>query len=164
MKRNHSKVKNIEKANILLEQRMIYKKLTEACQRAPIPKADSSNVNESKSYRSDAIKVKDTLVSSGKFTLITENDGCGNYEQDGNSSSEGYFYYGPLDIPSDPTKIIQVDGSYNLENYILTKTITCLLAMKCGCGKVVKVILDPNESYQSMITKINSTGFVKKIV
>lgn len=162
MNRSHSKIKHIERANILLEQRTLYRQLTEACQQDPIPKTDSSSFDDSKRYRSEAIKVKDTLVSSGKFKLISQNDGCGNYEQNGNSINESFYYYGPLEILSDPVKILTVDGAYNLDIYLSTGNISCLVAMKCGCGgKVNRILLDPNESSDSMISKINSSGFVK---
>lgn len=161
MKRNHSKVKNIERANILLEQRMIYKKLTEACQRSPLPKVDQSNLDSSKDYRLAAIKVANTLVSSGKFTLITENDGCGNYVQDSNSPSNGYNYYAPLGINDNTLKIINVDGTYSLEDYQTQGKIKCLITIKCGCSKTVGTIfLNPNDNYTSMINTINTSSFL----
>lgn len=161
MNRSQSKIRNIQRANILLEQRSSYKKLTEACQRAPLPKVDQSNLANSKEYRLSAIKVANTLVSSGKFTLITENDGCGNYVQDSNSPSNGYNYYAPLGINDNTLKIINIDGTYSLEDYQSQGKIKCLITVKCGCSKTVGTIfLDPNDNSTSMINTINTSSFL----
>ena len=162
MNRSQTKIKHIQRANILLEQRSVYKKLTEACQRSPIPKVDQSNLANSKEYRLAAIKVANTLVSSGKFTLITENDGCGNYLQDSNSPSNGYNYYAPLGINDNTLKIINVDGTYSIEDFKSQGKIRCMITIKCGCSKEVgTVFLNPNDDYSSMINTINSSNFLK---
>lgn len=162
MNRSQTKIKHIQRANILLEQRSVYKKLTEACQRSPIPKVDQSNLANSQQYRLAAIKVANTLVSSGKFTLITENDGCGNYVQDSNSPSNGYNYYAPLGINDNTLKVINVDGTYSIEDFQSQGKIKCFITMKCGCSKEVgTVFLNPDDDYSSMINTINSSNFLK---
>ena len=136
--------------------------IVEACKREPLPQRDSEQTNgDDMKYAADAKLVAQTLTSSGVFSIITENDGCGNYLQEQSSKADGYYYYAPLLSKTDPLKVLQVDGSYSLDLWRTTGKIKCLIAMKCGCGNVSTVTLDPSESFDSMLSKIKQTNFIK---
>lgn len=135
-----------------------YWMLTEACESYPLSKPSGGGSEQEKAYVTAAKKVRATLVESGKFKLIKENDGCGNYEQSSWSATDGFYYYAPLEIVGNTATIINVNGMSDLQTWISEKKVVCYPYLKCGCSslKPGKVLLDPNSDASTMIAAINA--------
>lgn len=151
------KKRHLSETNIILEERY----LNEACSLKPFPKRELIDYNTEMRYISAAKKIVETLVNSGEFALIKENDGCGNYVKEEIDKYYGSYYYAPLSIKSDPVMVVNIDGAYNLNKFISTGNVTCIVSVKCGCGKSKSTEVNPNDDYSSIITSLNSTGLVE---